>query len=220
MVSEFKGGTKFELVGPIFLSGAGEAGGITEVPRVRSEVLVAATIAYETGQSVVYLQIETAQTAEWILDAFLVFALQTVIDGSAHGIIHEHTSNVWIDASEGRASIGSESKVRSGVSPVIDIAGVETVVGKIVNACARIVRDIAGHYGRSIGLGNACWRTRRDIICDRSCDRVESGIRFQVTGIAGMVHIHPDLEVQADVAQIIYRQYATLGNLARTPMFI
>ena len=29
-----------------------------------------------------------------------------------------------------------------------------------------------------------------------------------------MVHIHPDLEVQADVSQIIYRQYAALGNLA------
>ena len=66
VVSEFESRAELELVGAILRRRTPEGDGVTEVPRIRGEMLVVASIAYEAGQSVVDLKIETAYAAERI----------------------------------------------------------------------------------------------------------------------------------------------------------
>src|ERR1700722_796343 len=101
MVSEFKGRAELELVPAIFQRGAHKGGGVSKVPCIRSEMLVAAAITDKAGKSVVDLKVESSYATHRFLGLLPPLGLQAVIDGAAHGIVHEHASDVWIDASKG-----------------------------------------------------------------------------------------------------------------------
>src|SRR5271165_7163483 len=99
-MGKVEGRAEFELVSAVLRGRPHESSRIAEIPCVQCEVLVAAGIADETRERVVHLEIETAYTAEGIIDLLLVFTLQAVINRPAHGVVHVQTSQCWVDASK------------------------------------------------------------------------------------------------------------------------